>query len=324
MTDIRERLLTISNLRTYFYTYEGVVKALDGVDLDMDTGDSLGLVGETGCGKSTVALSLMRLIRWPPGKIVDGSIVFKGQNLLDKTEDEMRAIRGRDVAMIFQEPMTSLNPVYRIEKQILDIIRLHQELDKSQAESRAIEALKVVGLPDPEQVLKRYPHELSGGMRQKVMIAMALSCRPDLLIADEPTSALDVTIQAQILALIKDLLKNFKLSMLMITHDLGVVAETCNKVAVMYAGHVVEYGKVNSIFEHPRHRYTQGLMDAIPKPTESRDRLEIIQGSVPNLIFPPEGCRFHPRCEYATESCKNKRPDAIEIEKDHYVFCFHK
>jgi peptide/nickel transport system ATP-binding protein/oligopeptide transport system ATP-binding protein len=324
MTHTQERLLAISNLRTYFYTYEGIVKALDGVDLAMDAGDSLGLVGETGCGKSTVALSLMRLIRWPPGKIVEGSIVFRGQELLKKNEDEMRTIRGRDIAMIFQEPMTSLNPVYKIEKQILDIMRLHEKLDKKQAESRAIETLKLVGLPDPDQILKRYPHELSGGMRQKVMIAMALSCRPDLLIADEPTSALDVTIQVQILALIKDLLKNFKLSLLMITHDLGVVAETCNKVAVMYAGHVVEYGRVDSIFQRPRHPYTQGLMDAIPKPTESRDRLEIIQGSVPNLISPPEGCRFHPRCEYATNSCKNKRPDPIETEQDHYVFCSHK
>ncbi|RLF99896.1 ABC transporter ATP-binding protein, partial [Thermococci archaeon] len=291
-----EELLKVKDLKTYFYTYEGVVKALEGINLDIYKGESLGLVGETGCGKSVTALSIMRLIQWPPGKIIDGEIILDGKDLLKIPEEEMRKIRGSDISMIFQEPMSSLNPVFTIGSQISEAITLHQEVDKKEAEKRSLDMLDLVGMPDAEKVMKQYPHELSGGMQQRAMIAMALSCKPKLLIADEPTTALDVTVQAQILDLIQKVNKEIDSSMLLITHDLGVVAQVCSRVAVMYAGYIVEIGTAKQIFKNPYHPYTKGLMHAIPKIHVETKRLEVIRGVVPNLITPPSGCRFHPRC----------------------------
>jgi len=280
-----EELLKVKDLKTYFYTYEGVVKALEGINLDIYKGESLGLVGETGCGKSVTALSIMRLIQWPPGKIIDGEIILDGKDLLKIPEEEMRKIRGSDISMIFQEPMSSLNPVFTIGSQISEAITLHQEVDKKEAEKRSLDMLDLVGMPDAEKVMKQYPHELSGGMQQRAMIAMALSCKPKLLIADEPTTALDVTVQAQILDLIQKVNKEIDSSMLLITHDLGVVAQVCSRVAVMYAGYIVEIGTAKQIFKNPYHPYTKGLMHAIPKIHVETKRLEVIRGVVPNLII---------------------------------------
>ncbi|MFQ6087331.1 MAG: ABC transporter ATP-binding protein [Candidatus Methanofastidiosia archaeon] len=319
---MEEVILEIRNLRTYFYTYEGVVRALDGINLDIKKGEAVGLVGETGCGKSVTALSIMRLIQSPPGKIVGGEILFEGKNLLELTEDEMRDIRGNEIAMIFQEPMTSLNPVFTIESQMREIIMLHQKVGKDEAKKRALEMLKLVGMPDPEKVLKQYPHELSGGMRQRAMIAMEISCSPDLLIADEPTTALDVTIQAQILKLIKGIMGEIDASLLLITHDLGVIAKICDRVAVMYAGVIVEFADVRSIFKDPMHPYTKGLINAIPKLSEKRERLEIIRGRVPNLIHPPSGCRFHPRCDFRMDICDKEKPPAFNVKSEHSVACY--
>jgi oligopeptide/dipeptide ABC transporter ATP-binding protein len=315
-------LLTIRDLSTYFYTYAGVVKALDGLNLDIYRGEAFGLVGETGCGKSVTALSIMRLIPWPPGKIVKGEIIFKGEDLLKKSEAEMRRIRGNKMSMIFQEPMTSLNPVFRIGDQIADIIMSIKGVDKKAAMERALKAVKAVNIPDPEKVLKRYPHELSGGMRQRVLIAMATSCNPDLLIADEPTTFLDVTIEAQILHLMKGLREEIGASMLMITHNLGLVAHIFDRVGVMYAGNIVESGRVEQIFERPKHPYTQGLLRAVPRLTKEKGKLYVIQGNVPNLIDPPKGCRFHPRCPKSLEICQKQKPEAIEVEDGHLVSCF--
>lgn len=317
-----EDLLKVRGLKTYFYTYEGVVKALEGINLDIYKGESLGLVGETGCGKSVTALSIMRLIQWPPGKIIDGEIHFDGKDLLKISEEEMRKIRGAEISMIFQEPMSSLNPVFTIGSQIMEAITLHQNVNKKEAEEKAIEMLNLVRMPDPEKVMKQYPHELSGGMQQRAMIAMALSCRPSLLIADEPTTALDVTVQAQILDVIQRVNKELDSSMLLITHDLGVVAQICDRVAVMYAGYIVEIGTVKQIFKNPQHPYTKGLMNAIPKIHVKTKRLEVIRGVVPNLITPPSGCRFHPRCDHAMDVCKKKVPPVTKVEEGHYVACF--
>lgn len=317
-----EELLKVKGLKTYFYTYEGVVKALEGINLDINKGESLGLVGETGCGKSVTALSIMRLIQWPPGKIIDGEITLDGKDLLKISEEEMRKIRGSDISMIFQEPMSSLNPVFTIGSQIAEAITLHQEVNKKEAEKRSLDMLDLVGMPDAEKVLKQYPHELSGGMQQRAMIAMALSCKPSLLIADEPTTALDVTVQAQILDLIQKVNKEIDSSMLLITHDLGVVAQVCDRVAVMYAGYIVEVGTVKQIFKNPYHPYTKGLMYAIPKIHVETKRLEVIKGVVPNLITPPSGCRFHPRCDHAMDVCKKKVPPTVKVEEGHYVACF--
>ena len=314
-------LLKVKDLKTYFFTHEGTVKAVDGINLKVNKGETLGLVGESGCGKSVAALSIMRLIPSPPGKVVGGKIHFEGKNLLELGEKEMRKIRGRKISMIFQEPMTSLDPMFTIGDEIAEVIKLHQGLNKDEARKKAIESLRIVGMPDPEKRINEYPHELSGGMRQRAMIAMALSCNPALLIADEPTTALDVTIQAQILRLIDELRKKFGTSVLLITHDLGVIAETCDNVAVMYAGHIVEHTDVNTLFRNPLHPYTKGLMKSIPRLDVVAERLEIIRGLVPNLLDMPPGCPFHPRCDFCSEICTKELPKLIEVEKNHLVRC---
>ena len=316
-----KELIRVKDLKTYFFTHEGTVKAVDGINLKVNKGETLGLVGESGCGKSVTALSIMRLIPSPPGKIVGGEIHFEGKNLLDLDEKEMRKIRGRKISMIFQEPMTSLDPMFTIGDEIAEVIRLHQGLKKNEARKKAIESLKTVGMPDPEKRINEYPHELSGGMRQRAMIAMALSCNPTLLIADEPTTALDVTIQAQILRLIDELRKKFSTSVLLITHDLGVIAETCDNVAVMYAGHIVEYTDVNTLFRSPLHPYTKGLMKSIPRLDIDTKRLETIKGLVPNLLDIVSGCPFHPRCDYCTKRCTEDLPKLIDVKNNHLVRC---
>jgi len=317
-----EILVDIRNLKTYFYTEDGVVPAVDGVDMYVKRGETLGVVGESGCGKSVTSLSVMRLIASPPGKIVEGEILFQGEDLLKKSEAEMRKIRGNDISMIFQEPMTSLNPVYTIGDQISEAIMLHQGLNKKDATEKAVEMLRLVGIPLPERRVNEYPHQLSGGMRQRVMIAMALSCNPKLLIADEPTTALDVTIQAQILELMKKLKKELGMAIMLITHDLGVVAEMCERVVVMYGGKVVEEGDAVSIFKSPLHPYTEGLLQSIPRMDEDVDRLHVIEGVVPNPLHLPEGCRFHPRCPYAIEKCKASQPPLEQVAPGRYVACF--
>ncbi len=371
-------LLEIRNIKTYFYTEEGVVKAVDGVSFDMYGDETLGLVGETGCGKSVTALSILQLVR-APGKIIEGSVKFKGKELLELTQKDMRSYRGNEITMIFQDPLNSLNPVMSVGKQISEVFFLHQkeemkqnldgrlldrkkkleeikelkaqvtkkEISISQEEKEefqqrinelkkeashipnikdialenSAQIIKEVGIADAEDILKRYPHELSGGMRQRVMIAMALSCNPSLLIADEPTTALDVTIQAQILDLMKDLKTRFNTSILLITHDLGIIAEMCDRVAVMYSGNIVEYASAIDLFKNPRHPYTQGLISAIPS-IEKRDKeLQTIRGMVPNLIYPPSGCRFHPRCDYRLEVCDKVKPKLTKIGEKYFVAC---
>src|SRR5690554_1669246 len=319
----KEKLLEIRNLRTYFYTENGVSKAVDGVDIDIYPGETLGIVGESGCGKSVTSLSIMRLVQDPPGKIVGGEILFKGRDLTKLSQDEMRHIRGNEISMIFQEPMTSLNPVFTIGEQISEAIMLHKKVDKKQALEESIEMLAKVGIPLPEQRVKEYPHQLSGGMRQRVMIAMALSCNPDLLIADEPTTALDVTIQAQILELMQDLKKKYKMSIMMITHDLGVVAEVCDRVAVMYAGKVVEYTDVKTLFKNPRHPYTWGLLNSIPRLDKEVDRLPAIPGMVPDSKNFPVGCRYNNRCPFATEKCFKEEPELMEVAEGHRAMCWY-
>lgn len=317
-------LLKIRNLHTYFFTDEGVAKAVDGVDLELEEKGTLGLVGESGCGKSVTALSIMRLIPEPPGKIVRGEVVFGGVNLLSLSEGEMRKIRGRSISMIFQEPMTSLNPVFQIGDQISEVLRLHEGLSKKEAWNRSIEMLRMVGIPSPERRVAEYPHQLSGGMRQRAMIAMALACRPKLMIADEPTTALDVTIQAQILELINRLQKETGMSVILITHNLGVIAETAQKVAVMYAGRIVEYAPVRPLFITPRHPYTQGLLKSIPRLDEGqarKQRLEAIPGLVPSLLDLPPGCKFSNRCKYLFDKCQEE-PELKEIEPGHFVRCW--
>ncbi|MHA1473993.1 MAG: ABC transporter ATP-binding protein [Promethearchaeota archaeon] len=369
-------LVQVRDLYTYFYTEEGVVKAVDGVSFNIGYKETLGLVGETGCGKSVTALSLVRLVR-DPGKIKSGSIIFEGKKILELSETEMRNIRGDDITMIFQDPLNSLNPVFSVGKQISEAIILHQKeflkesLSKYKEDQASIKVqikylkeqmklkkkegmeedpknkeklndlrkkikkkkikdialdlsadiLKKVGIADSREITKRYPHELSGGMRQRVMIAMGLSCHPKLLIADEPTTALDVTIQAQILRLMKLLKEEFSTSILMITHDLGVISEICEKVAVMYSGRIVEYGPVRKIFENPKHPYTNGLISAIPSAKNLDMDLTTIRGMVPNLIYPPEGCRFHPRCDHRMECCDNIIPRLLFNENNHFVSC---
>jgi len=373
-----EILLEIKNLKTNFYTEEGIVKAVDGVSFDMRRDEVLGLVGETGCGKSVTALSILRLVR-PPGKIIEGTITFNGINLLGLTENQMREYRGKDITMIFQDPLNSLNPILQVGRQISEVFLLHQEeelkeilekrsLDRDKekqkikglekelkikktllteeeerelkaeiknlkktrtkkqvlkdiAWEKAEEIVKEVGIADAKGILKRYPHELSGGMRQRVMISMGLSCNPKLLIADEPTTALDVTIQAQILDLMKSLKKKFKTSILMITHDLGIIAELCDRVAVMYSGNIVEYASALNLFKNPSHPYTKGLIGSIPSVEKKDQELLTIRGMVPNLIYPPSGCRFHPRCDYRLETCDKVRPTSIEVRDKHFVAC---
>jgi len=315
-------LLEVSELKTHFFTDDGVVKSVDGVSFSIDKKESFGLVGESGCGKSVTALSIIRLVPYPPGRIVGGNIFLDGEDLVTKSEKEMQKIRGKEISMIFQEPMTSLDPMFTIGHELMEVIMLHQDLDKKQATKKAIDMLKIVGIPEAEKRFKEYPHQLSGGMRQRAMIAMALSCNPKLLIADEPTTALDVTIQAQILRLIEDLKDEFSTAVLLITHDLGVVAETCKNVAVMYAGKIVEQGSVENIFENPLHPYTVGLNNAIPRLDIDKKRLQIIEGNVPDLIDMPPGCKFHPRCPYAMDICRQKEPPLERKESGHLSRCY--
>jgi len=323
--DNRIPLLRIQNLKTYFYTEDGIVKAVDGVDLEVYPGEVLGLVGESGCGKSVTSLSIMRLIA-PPGKIVEGEIWFDGQNLLSLPEKQMIAIRGNRISMIFQQPQTALNPVFKVGDQIVEVLQIHRQMDRKTAWERAIEMLRLVGIPDPERRAQAYPHELSGGMAQRVMIAMALACEPALLIADEPTTALDVTIQAQILDLMRNLRQQINTAIILITHDLGVVAEMAERVAVMYAGQIVEQAEVNALFDTPLHPYTQGLLESIPVLGEFKERLAVIPGSVPNLINLPPGCRFAPRCQarvkYGLKICEQEMPALQEIAPGHRVRCW--
>ena len=314
-------LLEIKNLKTYFYTDEGVSKAVDGVDLALSRGEILGIIGESGSGKSVTALSIIQLVASPPGKIIAGEIWFEGENLLQKSTEEMRRIRGNEISIIFQEPMTSLNPVLTIGDQIMENIITHQKLKSSRARQQAVEMLKLVGIPSPEKRIDEYPHQLSGGMRQRAMIAMALSCRPKLLIADEPTTALDVTIQAQILELIREMRREIGMAVMMITHDLGVIAETADNMAVAYGGKVMEYGDVVGIFKNPLHPYTQALYNSIPRITDDRKRrLEVIKGIVPNPLDLPEGCNFHPRCKFARSLCSRVEPALISVGP-HRVRC---
>lgn len=316
------KLLEVKNLKTYFYTDDGVAKAVDDVSFELDKGETLGLVGESGCGKSVSALSIMRLIADPPGKIVNGEIFFKGKDILKVPEKEMQDIRGNDIGMIFQEPMTSLNPVFTCGNQIEEAVILHQKLSKEDAKAKAIEMLKLVGIPAPEQRYNEYPHQLSGGMRQRIMIAMALSCNPEILIADEPTTALDVTVQAQILELINKLQRELGMAVIMITHDLGVIAEVSTRVAVMYASKVAEYGNVDQIFYNPKHPYTISLLNSIPKLNKGKSRLATIEGNVPAPTNYPKGCHFCTRCTFAIEKCWNEEPPLIQIEPEHTASCW--
>ncbi len=317
-------LLEVKNLQTHFPTRAGLVKAVNDVSFYIDEGELVGLVGESGCGKSITALSVMRLIA-SPGKIVGGEILFKGENLLQFSDDKMRELRGNDIAMIFQDPMTSLNPVYTVGEQIAEALRLHRNLNKKEAWNEAVEAMKEVSIPDPSRRVNDYPHQLSGGMRQRVMIAMALACNPELLIADEPTTALDVTIQAQILELLDELRQTRKLAVLLITHDLGVVAEVADRVCVMYTGRIVEESGVDEIFQKPKHPYTEGLLKSVPKlrefGNEKLTRLSTIQGTVPSPTNLPTGCHFAPRCPYAHERCTHDPMPLYHLENDVEVRC---
>lgn len=315
-------LLEVKNLRTHFFTEDGVVPAVDGVDFELKPGETLGIVGESGCGKSVTSISVLGLVPNPPGKIIDGEILFEGRDLIKLPESEMQKIRGNDIAMIFQEPMTSLNPVFTIGRQIAEAIMLHQKVDKKGARERCIEMLKLVGIPRAEEAVDEYPHQFSGGMRQRAMIAMALSCNPKLLIADEPTTALDVTIQAQIIELMKDLKEKLNTAIMLITHDLGVVAEMADHVIVMYAGRVVEEADVIDLFKDPKHPYTIGLMKSKPTLEGNARRLDVIPGAVPNPLSMPKGCAFNPRCPHAMDICREKMPNLINIEGNRKVRCW--
>jgi oligopeptide/dipeptide ABC transporter ATP-binding protein len=317
-----EPLLEIRNLKTCFYTEDGVVPAIENVSFSLDKGETIGIVGESGSGKSVTALSVMRLIPNPPGRIECGEIIFEGENLLEKRMDQMRGIRGNDIAMIFQEPMTSLNPVLTVGDQITEAIILHQKLSKQDAKDKSVHMLRLVGIPSPERRVNDYPHQMSGGMRQRVMIAMALSCNPKLLIADEPTTALDVTVQAQILELMMALKDDLGTSVMLITHDLGVIAETADKVVVMYAGNVVEKAGVRELFREPAHPYTMGLLGSIPKLNEDSKRLQSIEGVVPSPFNMPKGCRFSPRCGHAMDICREREPVFAKIADGHHVSCW--
>ena len=315
-------LLTLEDLHTYFFTDIGVAKSVDGVTYTVKKGETVGIVGESGCGKSVTALSVMGLIPQPPGKIVRGAIRYKGQDLTKLSPKKMRDLRGKEISMIFQEPMTSLNPVYTVGNQIMEGILVHEDVSDAEARKRAIEMLRLVGIPLPEQRIDEYPHQLSGGMRQRVMIAMSLACKPDLLIADEPTTALDVTIQAQILELLNKLQEEMGMAILLITHDLGVVAETCDRVVVMYAGKVAEQADVHTLFYKPSHPYTHAHFKSLPDIEGDRDKLYTIPGMVPSAVEFPDGCRFRARCPFATDAC-GEQPPLVEIEDGHFVACHH-
>jgi oligopeptide/dipeptide ABC transporter ATP-binding protein len=318
---MKNPLLEIGGLSVHFFTEEGVVRAVENVSFEIHPGEILSLVGESGCGKSVTGLSILRLIATPPGRIVSGKILFNGMGLLQLEEKEMERVRGNEIAMIFQEPMTSLNPVFTIGNQIMEAILLHQDVDRTEARRRAIEMLDRVKIPSPETRIDAYPHQLSGGMRQRAMIAMALSCQPKLLIADEPTTALDVTIQAQILQLLKEIRREMGMAVMLITHDLGVVSEIADRVAVMYAGRIVEVAPIETIFGQMRHPYTKGLLDSIPKLEERKSRLNAISGQVPNPMDLPVGCKFHPRCYLMIEECKKEEPPLLQVNGDHYSRC---
>lgn len=317
-----KKLLEVNNLQTYFYTTSGVVKAVDGVSFTLDRGKTLGIVGESGSGKSVTASSIMRLIPSPPGKIVGGQITFDGKDILSLSKKDLLDLRGKDIAMIFQDPMTALNPVFTVGEQITEAILAHNDMPKAEAKKLAIEALETVGIPDAAKRYKNYPFEFSGGMRQRAMIAMAISCRPKLLIADEPTTALDVTIQAQVLELMKNLQKELNTSILIITHDLGVIWEMADYVMVMYAGKTVEYTDVISLYQNPMHPYTWGLLDSIPRrDSEKNEPLNTIEGNPPDLRNTGIGCNFAGRCPYAEDICTKQQPPILEIEPDHIVSC---
>ena len=314
-------ILEVKDLKTYFFTDKGTVKAVDGVSYTLKEGQTLGIVGESGCGKSVNAMSILNLIE-KPGKIVEGSIKFNGEELVGISQKKMREYRGNDISMIFQEPMTSLNPVFRVGMQISESLVLHQHMTKAEARKKSIDLLNLVGIPRAEKVVDDYPHQLSGGMRQRVMIAMALACDPKILIADEPTTALDVTIQAQILSLMNDLQRETNTSIMLITHDLGVVAQVADHILVMYSGKIVESAPVKELFENPKHPYTQGLLASIPNLEDDRERLSSIEGVVPNPINLPEGCYFAPRCKYAMDRCRREQPPQYIINEEHTTACF--
>lgn len=320
-----DKILDVHNLKTYFYTEDGVVKAVDGVDFDVQRGEIVALVGESGCGKSVTSFSIMQLVAIP-GKTVDGEILFNGQDLLELSEPDIRLMRGDQLSMIFQQPTSCLNPVFRVGDQISEVLEIHRGIDKKQGWQQAIDLLRTVGIPEPEKRVQAFPHELSGGMAQRVMIAMALACEPELLIADEPTTALDVTIQAQILDLMRGLQQKLGTSIILITHDMGVVAEMATRVSVMYAGRIVEQAEVNTLFDAPLHPYTRGLLASIPIMGVVKDRLDTIPGSVPNLIDLPPGCKFAPRCRARVANnlqiCTQKEPSLIEHEPGHKVRCW--
>ncbi|MBR3364180.1 MAG: ABC transporter ATP-binding protein [Solobacterium sp.] len=318
----RTPLLQVKNLKTYFHSHSGLVKAVDDVSFEVYQGETLGIVGESGCGKSITCMSLAQLVECPPGKYEGGEILLDGQDMLKLSDVELRKIRGNKISYIFQEPMTSLNPVFKIGYQIEEVLMLHQGLSKEEARARAIEALDLVRIPNPERIVDEYPFALSGGMRQRVMIAMALACNPKLLVADEPTTALDVTIQAQVLDLMNDLKKKIDTSILFITHDLSVIAEMADRVMVMYAGKVVELADVNTIFENPLHPYTRGLIGSRPDMSTNASRLNVIPGNVPDLSDLPEGCSFGPRCSLVCDQCKAGIPELVEVEPGHFVRCF--
>jgi len=313
------KLLEVTDLRTYFFTEAGVVKAVDGISVSVEEGKTIGLVGESGSGKSVTAQSVLRIVP-RPGKIVGGTIRFEGEDLLAKSEVEMRKMRGNKMAVVFQDPTTSLNPVYTVRKQLADILLLHKGLSKDQANKTALGLLEKVGIPEPESRLNAYPHELSGGMKQRIAIARALSCEPKLLFADEPTTNLDVTIQAQVLELLKQLQKEYGMTMVMITHDMGIVADMTERVTVLYAGKVMEEADTMTLFTNPKHPYTEALLKAVPSVAETR-ALEVIPGNIPNLIEPPSGCVFHPRCKYAKDVCMKEQPQWEKVSDGHYVAC---
>jgi len=321
---LQQHLLDIRGLKTHFSTDDGVLHAVDGVDIVLDRGETLGIVGESGCGKTVTAMSTLKLIAMPPGRIVDGQILYQGRDLVPLSTQEMRSVRAKEIAIIFQEPMTSLNPVYTVGSQIAEVVREHEDLSRKAAMDRAVEMLRLVNIPNPERRVHDYPHQFSGGMRQRVMIAMALSCNPKLLIADEPTTALDVTIQAQILDLLNEMKAKLGMAVMLITHAMGVVAETCQRVVVMYAGLVVEEAPVRELFRNPRHPYTQGLIRSIPRidtAARQKTRLEQIPGVVPKLIDPQPGCRFAGRCKHVTAVCNERTPELREVAPGHKVAC---
>ncbi|SMG15255.1 peptide/nickel transport system ATP-binding protein [Dethiosulfovibrio salsuginis] len=317
--DDKKFILDIQDLTIHYVVESGTVHAVENLNLSLGYGENLGFVGETGAGKTTAALGIMRLVPDPPGKVIGGKIIFEGEDLLSKTESQMRAIRGGKISMIFQDPMTSLNPVITVDKQIAEMVLLHNDVTEQQALERAVEMLEMVGIK--KERARDFPHQFSGGMKQRVVIAIALACNPALLIADEPTTALDVTIQAQVLELMKELRRKINTSLIMITHDLGIVAEMCDKVAIMYAGKVVEYASTEALFNRPAHPYTEGLFNSIPDLTEDEDELKVIKGLMPDPTDIPSGCSFHPRCPYAVETCSQEVPEMVEIEPGHFVAC---